>query len=104
MFKQLAKSAQENLTAVNITNVTVKVGDGSMGLEKYAPYDCIYVTCAAPTIPQPLVDQLKDSGKLLVPVGSFMCSLKLLEKKGTKITSKDFGGCVFVPLVGKYGH
>jgi len=103
-FEDLAKTAEQNLKNTDITNVTVVVGDGSEGLKKYEPYDCIYVTCAAPSIPNPLVDQLKDHGKLLIPVGSMYCELQLIEKKGKETQSKDLGGCVFVPLVGKYGH
>ncbi len=103
-FEYLAKRAQENLKHTGITNVTVEVGDGSEGLRTYEPYDRIYVTCAAPSVPQPLIDQLKDLGKLLIPVGSMYCELQLLEKKGEKILSENLGGCVFVPLVGKYGH
>ncbi|UCH72570.1 MAG: protein-L-isoaspartate O-methyltransferase, partial [Thermoplasmatales archaeon] len=46
---------------------------------------------------------LKDGGKLLIPVGKMICKLELIEKKGSKITSKDLGGCAFVPLIGKHG-
>lgn len=103
-FSSLADKARKNLESVGIKNVTVEVGDGSEGLPGYAPYDCIYVTCAAPRIPHPLLDQLKDSGKLLIPVGRMICKLELIEKKGNKITAKDLGGCAFVPLVGKQGY
>ena len=103
-FSELAKNAEENLKKADIINVTVEVGDGSEGLEKYQPYVCIYVTCAAPDIPEPLIDQLKDPGKLMVPVGFKICTLILIEKIQGKITKKSLGGCAFVPLVGKYGH
>ena len=103
-FESLAKNAKENLKKANIKNVTVKIGDGSLGLQKYAPYDRIYVTCAAPDTPPPLIEQLKDGGKLMVPVGETICDLKLLEKKDKKIEIKSLGGCAFVPLVGKYGY
>ena len=103
-FENLAKIAQENLENAGIANVTVEVGDGSEGLEKYEPYDRIYVTCAAPSVPQPLINQLRESGKLLIPVGRMYCELQLIEKKGEEIITKGLGGCVFVPLVGKYGH
>ena len=103
-FGSLAENAEENLKNTGNTNVTVEVGDGSEGLKKYAPYDRIYVTCAAPNIPQQLLDQLKDFGKLLIPVGNMYCELQLIEKKDKKISTKNLGGCVFVPLVGKYGH
>jgi len=102
-FSSLAKKAKENLKNTGIRNVTIIIGDGSEGLQKYAPYKRIYVTCAAPKIPYPLIDQLNDPGKLMVPVGRIMCILKLLEKKGGELIKKDLGGCAFVPLVGKYG-
>ena len=103
-FSVLAESAKKNLENAKIKNVTIEVGDGSEGFSKYSPYDRIYVTCAAPDIPQPLIDQLKDTGKLLIPVGQMICNLELIEKIGDKIKTKNLGGCAFVPLVGKYGH
>jgi len=103
-FSSLADNAKKNLEKAGIKNVTVEVGDGSEGLQKYAPYDSIYVTCASPCIPQPLVEQLKDPGKLLIPVGQFISKLELLEKKNKKIIETDLGGCAFVPLVGKHGY
>lgn len=103
-FSSLTEKAKENLKNANITNVTVEIGDGSEGLQKHTPYDRIYVTCAAPNVPSPLIEQLKDDGKLMVPVGRTICNLELIEKKGDKIVSKNLGGCAFVPLIGKYGH
>ena len=103
-IKKLAENAKQNLKKANITNVTVKIGDGSQGLQEFAPYDIIYVTCAAPDIPEPLIEQLKDPGQILIPVGQRICELMLLDKKDDKITSKNLGGCAFVPLIGKYGH
>jgi len=103
-FESLAKKAKKDLKQIGITNVIVEVGDGSCGLPFYQPYDRIYVTCAAPYIPQPLIDQLQDSGKLLVPIGDKYCELILLEKQKGKSVMHQLGGCVFVPLVGKYGH
>jgi protein-L-isoaspartate(D-aspartate) O-methyltransferase len=103
-FESLAKKAKKDLKQIGITNVIVEVGDGSCGLPFYQPYDRIYVTCAAPYIPQPLIDQLQDSGKLLVPIGDKYCELILLEKQKEKSVMHQLGECVFVPLVGKYGH
>jgi protein-L-isoaspartate(D-aspartate) O-methyltransferase len=100
----LAKQAQEHLKNTGFANVTVEIGDGSEGLGLYQPYDRIYVTAASPRIPPPLIDQLRDPGKLLVPVGDMYCELTLLEKKAGTIKTYSLGGCVFVPLVGKYGH
>jgi len=103
-FESLATKAIQNLNKINCTNVIVEVGDGSVGLPAHQPYDRIYVTCAAPSIPQPLIDQLQDPGKLLIPIGSMYCELTLLEKEKGKQAVHHLGGCVFVPLVGKYGH
>jgi len=102
-FSSLAQNAKKNLESVGINNVAVEIGDGSCGLPKYAPYDRIYVTCASPDIPSPLVEQLKQNGKLLIPVGKHICDLKLFQKKNNKMDVKNLGGCAFVPLVGKYG-
>jgi protein-L-isoaspartate(D-aspartate) O-methyltransferase len=103
-FESLAHTAKEHLHHAGITNVLVEVGDGSCGLPTFQPYDRIYVTCAAPSAPQPLIDQLCDTGKLLIPIGDMYCELTLLEKKKGTVVSHHLGGCVFVPLVGKYGH
>ena len=101
-YPELAESAKENLK--NYQNITVIVGDGSKGLKEYAPYDRIFVTCAAPDIPELLIEQLDDNGKLLIPVGErFMQDLILLEKKDNKILKRNLGGCMFVPLIGEYG-
>ncbi len=97
-FHSLVKRAERNLNKTGIKNVMIIEGDGSCGLPKYSPYDRIYVTCAAPSIPQPLIDQLKKGGKLLIPVGEVFSRLILLEKN-EKIRKKDLGGCAFVPLI-----
>ena len=103
-FVSLAKKARENLENIGIKNVTVELGDGSEGLAKYAPYDRIYVTCAAPKIPSALIEQLKNNGKMLIPVGSKISRLELIEKKGNETRSTEICGCAFVPLVGKNGY
>jgi len=103
-FPSLAETAKKNLEKTGIKNVTVETGDGSEGLQKYAPYDRIYVTCAAPDVPKPLIEQLKEGGKLMIPVGRTICNLELIEKKQGKLKYKDLGGCAFVPLVGKHGY
>lgn len=103
-IKKLADFAKENLKRADIKNATIIEGDGSEGLPMYAPYDRIYVTCAAPDIPPPLIEQLKNGGKLLIPIGYTICNLELVEKKDKKIKTRNLGGCAFVPLLGKYGH
>jgi len=101
--KTLVDQAKKNLAKAGIHNVTVFQGDGSMGLPQHSPYHRIYVTCASPNIPTPLIDQLADHGKLLVPVGRLYCRLMLLEKNHD-LRQHDLGGCVFVPLIGKKGY
>ncbi|MEA2071027.1 MAG: protein-L-isoaspartate(D-aspartate) O-methyltransferase [Asgard group archaeon] len=86
--------------------VTVIEGDGSEGYSEEAPYDKITVACAAPKIPPPLIEQLKPTGKLVIPVGgrSFMQNLVVLTKdKEGKTHKESISGVAFVPLVGKYG-
>jgi protein-L-isoaspartate(D-aspartate) O-methyltransferase len=100
----LANQAKEHLKNTSVMNVTVAIGDGSEGLALYQPYDRIYVTAASPRIPPPLIEQLRDPGKLLVPVGDMYCDLTLFEKKTGTTRTRSLGGCVFVPLVGKHGH
>ena len=102
-LEKLATKASDNLKNAGFENTAVELGDGSEGLKKYQHFDRIYVTCAAPSVPQPLINQLKDGGKLLIPVGKMYCELKLIIKQGEKLSSQNLGGSVFVPLVGKHG-
>jgi protein-L-isoaspartate(D-aspartate) O-methyltransferase len=98
----LASFARDNLKKAGITNVTVIVEDGSLGLPGYAPYDRISVACASPAILDTLTAQLKEGGKLVIPVGKYFQELYLVTKiDGLKKEAK--GGVVFVPLVGKKG-
>ena len=103
-IESLAEQAIKNIRKVGINNISIRKGDGSEGLPKYAPYDRIYVTCAAPRTPPPLINQLKIPGKLLVPEGDMICTLMLYEKNNEGVISRNLGGCAFVPLLGKYGH
>jgi protein-L-isoaspartate(D-aspartate) O-methyltransferase len=103
-FSLLADRAEKIFKELDIKNVTVIVGDGSKGLEKFAPYDGIIVTAGAPEIPKSLIDQLNEKGRIVIPVGnSFSQDLLLGIKEKGKLKIKNYGGCVFVPLVGKYG-
>jgi protein-L-isoaspartate(D-aspartate) O-methyltransferase len=85
--------------------VTIIQGDGSEGYAKMSPYDRILATAAAPDIPKPLLEQLKDGGTLVIPVGEvgFYQRLLRLKKKDKNIVREDLGGVAFVPLVGKHG-
>jgi len=102
----LAERAKRNIEEAGYSAVvTVVVGDGSLGLLEHAPYDRIFVACAAPEVPAPLVEQLIDGGKMLVPVGTahFGQDLIAVEKRNGKAVKSDLGGCIFVPLIGEYG-
>ncbi|MDX1534718.1 MAG: hypothetical protein R3291_03765 [Thermoplasmata archaeon] len=82
----------------------VVVRDGSEGLAEQAPFDRIFVTCGAPDVPAPLVRDLKEGGKLLIPVGTrYFQDLVLGEKVEGRLETKNLGGVVFVPLVGAHG-
>jgi protein-L-isoaspartate(D-aspartate) O-methyltransferase len=104
-FENLGKSAETLFKELGYANVKIKVSDGTLGWEEEAPFDRIIITAASPRIPLPLTEQLKEGGKLVLPLGeSFSQILTLVEKKQGKIASQQICGCVFVPLVGKYGY
>jgi protein-L-isoaspartate(D-aspartate) O-methyltransferase len=99
---ELAEFARQNLTDAGYKNVVVTTGDGTLGLSEHAPYDCITVACAAPAVPQPLVDQLKRGGRMTIPIGRYTQELYLVHKNDV-ISKEMSGGVVFVPLIGEYG-
>ncbi|MBU0599257.1 protein-L-isoaspartate(D-aspartate) O-methyltransferase [bacterium] len=89
---------------LNYTNVLITVGDGTCGLPQYAPYDRIIVTAASPNIPKFLIEQLSNNGLMVIPIGgSFLQNLTIIRKRDKKIQTQESIGCVFVPLIGKYG-
>ncbi len=103
-FEKLANAAKQVLDTLNYKNISIKVGDGTTGWVEFSPYDCIIVTASSPEIPQPLIEQLTDNGRMVIPVGgAFSQELTLVRKKGDKIITNSICGCVFVPLVGDYG-
>jgi protein-L-isoaspartate(D-aspartate) O-methyltransferase len=103
-ISELAARAREKLDAMRISNIAILVGDGTIGWSRYAPYDAILVAAAAPDIPQPLVDQLAEGGRMLVPVGSLQAQrLVLVRKQGGEVTSEEILDCTFVPLLGRFG-
>ena len=103
-FTNLARSAEAILKELGYANVKIKVDDGTLGWVEMAPFDRIIITAASPRIPLPLTEQLKENGKLILPLGeSFSQVLTVVEKKKGRLDSIGICGCVFVPLVGKYG-
>ena len=103
-LKNLADRAEKIFKELEIKNVKVVGGDGTNGLKEYSPYDGIIVTAGAPEIPQSLINQLKERGRIVIPVGnSFSQDLLLGKKEKGKLKIQNYGGCIFVPLLGKYG-
>lgn len=103
-IKSLAQKAESLLKKLGYSKVKIFVSDGTMGWEEFSPYDRILVTAGAKQVPQPLVNQLKDEGIMVIPVGSiYSQELKVIRKKKGRVRSTTVERCVFVPLIGKYG-
>lgn len=104
IIEALAIQARERLARLGCGNVRVRCGDGYFGWEEHAPYDAIVVTAAAGEIPPPLLAQLKDGGKLVVPVGppGGYQTLWEITKKGNKVNKRNVTGVLFVPLTGDH--
>lgn len=99
---ELVNRAREALKRAGILNVTVIEGDGSNGLPEHAPYDRISVAATAPAVPEPLKEQLKVGGKLIIPVGVGYQELLLVTRKNGFVVEEKMG-VVFVPLIGEHG-
>ena len=103
---ELAAFAKQNITEAGYGDrVTVIHQDGTVGYPEKAPYDRIIVAAAGPAVPKPLIDQLKDEGVLIVPVGGaqYYQTLIRVRKRGKTIIQENLGGVAFVPLIGKHG-
>ncbi|MFH1415853.1 MAG: protein-L-isoaspartate(D-aspartate) O-methyltransferase [Elusimicrobiota bacterium] len=101
--KQLLEKAGDLLDDIGL-KATLIEGDGTEGYPAAAPYDGIIVTAAAPDVPAPLLEQLAEGGRLVIPVGLRLTQeLKVFRKIAGRITEERCGGCMFVPLIGKYG-
>ncbi|RXE56669.1 protein-L-isoaspartate O-methyltransferase [Methanoculleus taiwanensis] len=100
----VAEQAGENLKRAGVGNVTIIVGDGTKGYPAEAPYDAILITAATPTVPEPLIEQMAEGGRLVAPTGPRDCQdLVRLVKRGGQVERTTFGGVCFVPLIGEYG-
>jgi protein-L-isoaspartate(D-aspartate) O-methyltransferase len=105
-FEDLAAQARANLLHAGYDHeqVEVVVGDGSEGWAPEAPYDRAYLTCAAPAVPQPVLEQVREGGILLAPIGERQGQeLLRITRTPEGDEEDDLGGCVFVPLVGQHG-
>jgi protein-L-isoaspartate(D-aspartate) O-methyltransferase len=101
----LARAAQATLARLGYTNVEVLLGDGSRGLLERAPFDAIVVSAAAPQIPAPLFEQLREGGRMVIPVGpAHAQELQFVRKHAGKPVITNLEGCRFVPLIGTDGY
>ncbi|HOZ42412.1 MAG TPA: protein-L-isoaspartate(D-aspartate) O-methyltransferase [Methanoculleus sp.] len=100
----VAEQARENLARAGVTGVRIIVGDGTEGYPPEAPYDAIIVTAASPGVPEPLIEQLAEGGRLIAPIGPRDCQdlVKLVKREG-KVETIPLGGVCFVPLIGQFG-
>ena len=98
----LGKRAAEVIKSLGYKNIHTRIGDGYSGWPEAAPFDAIIVTCAPEAVPQPLVDQLKEGGRMVIPVGNrFNQMVYLGTKKGGKLTLKELRPTLFVPMTGR---
>jgi len=103
IVEPLGRRATADLARLGYTNVLVRVGDGYQGWPERAPFDAIIVTCSPDHIPQPLIDQLKDGGRMIIPVGDIRRGqeLILLKKRGAEIVRRAVLPVRFVPMTGR---
>jgi len=102
IVEPLAKNAEATLQRLGCKNVHLKIGDGYKGWPETAPFDAIIVTCAPDKVPQPLIDQLRDGGRMVIPVGDrFAQELYLLEKKNGQLKQSATLPVRFVPMAGE---
>jgi protein-L-isoaspartate(D-aspartate) O-methyltransferase len=100
----LAEASRERLARLGYANVRIEEADGSLGWLACAPYDAILVSAAAPAIPPPLVEQLAEGGRLVIPVGdSERQSMLRIVKRAGGLAQESLLACRFVPLLGRHG-
>ncbi|MBF0550710.1 MAG: protein-L-isoaspartate(D-aspartate) O-methyltransferase [Deltaproteobacteria bacterium] len=103
-INELVIKARKNLDQLKYYNVAIKLSDGTLGLREEAPFDAIMVTAGSPTIPEPLVEQLKVGGLMVIPVGDeFSQTLYRIIRTEDWYEKEDHGGCRFVKLIGSHG-
>lgn len=103
-IRELSVRARAVLDRLRFSNVALLVGDGTVGWSRYAPYDAILVAAAAPHVPEPLVGQLKQGGRMLIPVGDRSVQRLLLVRRTAEgWDEEEVLDCTFVPLLGRFG-
>jgi protein-L-isoaspartate(D-aspartate) O-methyltransferase len=101
IIPELAQRTQKQLRRLGYDNIETRVGDGYYGWEEHAPFDAIIVTAAAPRVPEPLKQQLKDGGRLVIPVGDEAQELMVITRKGDTFEERRVLPVRFVPMTGK---
>jgi protein-L-isoaspartate(D-aspartate) O-methyltransferase len=105
IIEPLAQRAAADLKRLGCTNIHVRAGDGSQGWPEAAPFDAVIVTCAPEKVPQPLIEQLKDGGRMIIPIGPLGDQeLVLLRKQGGQLEKHDVLPVRFVPMTGGAQH
>lgn len=100
----LFQMAREAIQRAGARNVSLLLGDGTVGWREYAPYDAILVSAASPNAPTPLVDQLAEGGRMLIPIGTMEeQTLYMYEKRDGVVQAREIGPVRFVPLLGMHG-
>lgn len=103
-IESLFANARKILAQLEYDNIVFKAFDGTMGWKEYAPFDTIMVTAGAPSLPKPLIDQLADNGRMIIPVGDrYSQELIKIVRNGKRLEQKSLGGCRFVNLIGIHG-
>lgn len=101
---ELSRRARKALDALKLNNVALLVGDGTIGWRKYAPFEVIVVSAASPSVPEPLMRQLAEGGRMLIPVGDRRSQeLMMVRREGGEVRTETVEqGCTFVPLLGRF--
>jgi len=103
-IKSLLGNARKLLAQLGYDNILFKAFDGTLGWKEYAPFDAIIVTAGAPHLAKPLIDQLADNGRMIIPVGDrYSQELIKIVRKGKEFKQESLGGCRFVNLIGAHG-
>ena len=101
---ELLERARDVIAECGVRNVSLMLGDGTLGWRAHAPYDAILVSAAAPDVPAPLLEQLADGGRMIVPIGDMEVQmLAMITRDGDRVERRDIAPVRFVPLWGTHG-